>query len=89
MGDENTIEITSGQVSYNTTGAPDIALDDDGDLQIYPVGCQPGAQVMFISVADWRALNAAVEAVIARGPDGARTADEGGGVIPLRPRARS
>lgn len=46
--------------SRTTTGDPDVTLDDDGDLHIYPTGVNDGGLSLFMSPADWDVLCAAV-----------------------------
>jgi hypothetical protein len=83
MGDEREITVSGQQQILCSTGTPDVEMDEDGALQIYPTGVADGALVMFTSVDDWRALNAAVEAAIA-GRSEANRSEANGGVIPLK-----
>jgi hypothetical protein len=55
---------TTVLTSRTGTGNPDVSVDDDGDLQIYPTGTD-GGTALFMSPADWDVLVAAV--VVARG----------------------
>lgn len=59
------ITVTGHQTMRSVTGEPDIEIDEDGELQIFPTGTEGGSLVLFMSIDDWRALNGAVEAVIA------------------------
>ncbi|WP_213020330.1 hypothetical protein [Mycolicibacterium sp. TY81] len=60
------ITITGHQMSMRVTGEPNVDIDADGELQIYPTGTGSGALVLFMSIYDWRSLNNAVEAAVAR-----------------------
>lgn len=87
MGSENRvggtqITVIGQQQIYGATGTPNIEINGEGELSIHPTGIMPGALLMSLTVADWRALNAEVEAVIAQWEAGGRPKDAG--VIPLR-----
>ncbi len=59
------ITVTANQNMATITGSPDVEIDEDGELQIYPVGAARGAVVLFMSIDDWRVLNDAVETTVA------------------------
>ncbi|SIJ03238.1 Uncharacterised protein [Mycobacteroides abscessus subsp. abscessus] len=60
------ITVTGRQQMSTTTGSPDIEIDEDGELLIYPTGLGDGSLALFMGIHDWRALNAAVETAIAK-----------------------
>lgn len=82
---DNKITVIGQQQIYGATGTPNVEINGDGELQIHPTGVMPGALLMSLTVADWRALNEEVEAAISRWEAGGRPKDIGG-VIPLRRR---